>query len=478
MPKRPSAPPGREPSAPRRPGFRSIEELEVHGLAVFLRADPFVLESLPPPASSAATSAKATSPSAEPERIAPSVPTPSSEAAGAETSSAETSSARGEAASNEGALAEPARERSSLERLLERGARVIIGTSLAAERRGDSQGSSIEDLALSVSERLGADVLLPDELVGDSLIKALRDLRQGQVCVLPDLAPVDDDDAKGEAFARRLAPLLEAYVGDAFSVCHRADASVARLPRLVRQRALGERMGLEVEQLGKLMSATAAPLVLVVGGARFSDKSAFLQQWAPRASHIVLGGGVASTVLAAQGVDVGQTEHEPERLAEARSFIARARGLGVQLVLPVDAVVQSASGAWLEGSVVAPRARARAQGAPSDVVPIRGLRSNVVISDVGPESLAQIERALSGASSVLWWDGLGRGAAASTAALARLLSASDAHRVVVGAELGRALSRLEPELRAGLGLVSSGAEAALALLTGRRLPGLEVLREP
>jgi phosphoglycerate kinase len=176
-------------------------------------------------------------------------------------------------------------------------------------------------------------------------------------------------------------------------------------------------------------------------------------------------------LLAALGHDVGQSAFEPERLAEARSFIARARSLGVELILPSDVAVRTSSAAWVKGSLVQP-AGAEEQ---AEIVAVGRVRAEQSIVDLGPESLQRVTAALARAKSALWWGALGRGLADSTPVIAAALAQKGALGVAIGTELRRSLGAVEPEVVQSIGLVSTGSSAAQALLGGRRLPGAEVL---
>jgi phosphoglycerate kinase len=416
-----TAPVGSEPPnrPERRPGQpRTIVDLSGQHLRVFLHSDPYVLHDLP--------AAEAVPPS-------------------------------------------------TLRGLLELGQRVFVGTALTRSFTQETGLATLEDLAAHVSERLNAEVLLPEELVGDSLAKVAQDLRPGQICFLPDLSDAEADANSGETLSRRLATYLDAFVGDAFSVSHLHDRGLSSLPRLVRQRAMGYRMQYEIERLRELGRPERAPLVLLVGGERFADKAALLARWLPRASHVVLGGGVANTLLAALGHGMGQSTFEPERLAEARTFMSKARSLGVELILPQDLAVRTSSAAWVKGSVV----QAARADEPAEIVPINKVHEQQIVVDLGPSSIQRVVDVLAKAKSALWWGPLGRadasGPAASTLALAPALGSPALFGVALGTELRRALVGLEPSLTAGIDLISTGSSAAQALLAARRLPGAEVV---
>jgi phosphoglycerate kinase len=437
---------GPKPAARPLTAFGDIEDLDCRGRRVLLRADPFLLDTLSDP---------------------PAAPPPVSHPplAGGEPGAAPNPRApAGEAALARDPAPEPPRPRSTLEQLIELGARVIIAVHFTPQTREESGLDGVEALASRLSERLAAEVFIPDECVGDASVRVINELRQGQLCVLPDLTQTRSggEQRNDEAFARALATSVDAYVLEAFSAAHLELASTVKLPRLVPRRALGVACLAEIEKLGALFALNRGSVGLLLGGSLFSEKIDTLTSWLPRVDRLCIGGSVALTLLAAAGQARSDAAAEPDRLAQARSLLARARDLGVSVTLPVDFRVQ------LEGD----------QGTlvkrPADIPP------KARIIDIGPESAALFEDVLGKTKHLLWWGPLGNlrhpeGTTAS-AALAALCARPELMSVVIGGDTRRFVRQLPPELRAGIDLVSTGSEAARALLAGRRLPGIEALR--
>jgi phosphoglycerate kinase len=399
--------------------FGTIDDLDCRGRRVFLRADAFLVDSLDVP----------TPACAEP-------------ALGVEASAPRTPEAV-----------------SSLRRLIELEARVIVGAHASAE----TGNASVESLALRLSEKLGLEVLMPDECVGDAAVRAVQNLRQGQICVLPDLLSCGAGESRNdETFARALAAYVDAYVNDAFSASHLEYASLVRLPRLAPRRALGFRARRELQVLSQVFALSRGAVSMGLGGQHFSDKIDVLSAWLPRLSTLCVGGGVANTLLCATGQLATSASAEQSRLAQARSLLTRARDLGVVVLLPVDLRVQ-----W-------------AGEAQTRVVTPRGMPDGAQIVDVGPESLQRFSEALGKATNVLWWGPFGNVAhpdgAASSRELAELCARPSLMSVVIGGDTRRFVRQLPPEVGAQIDLVSTGSGAAKALLMGQRLPGIEALR--
>jgi phosphoglycerate kinase len=424
------------PRPERRPldAFGALEDLDCRGRRVFLRADPFVLDALDdakvtPPPDEAGSSAAAPTATAEaaPASAAPSLPT------------------------------------STLRRLLELEARVVIGTHFTPETRSETGLDGVEALASRLSERLGVEVFMPDEAVGDAAQRVIGD-RANQLVVLPDLASARNgaEEKSDEGFARALASSADAYVFEAFSASHLEYASLVKLPKLLPRRALGERARRELETLSSLFSLPRGSVGLALGGRAFSAKIDTLGTWLPRVDRLCIGGAVALTLLAAAGKARPESAPEPERLAEARSLLSRARDLGVTLTLPSDFVVQLESD---QGTLVK---------RPADIPP----KARIV--DIGPESSARFSEVLAKARHLLWWGTLGNvrhpeGARASRE-LAGLCARPEIKSVAIGADTRRFVRALPADIQSGLDLVSTGSAAARALLAGRRLPAIEAVR--
>jgi phosphoglycerate kinase len=411
------------PSANTAPidAFGSLEDLDCRGRRVFVRVEPQVVETLD-------------------EAVAP------------------PSDASGEA------VLGPMPAASTLRRLLELEARIVVATHFTPEARTETGLDGVEALAARLSEQLGAEVFLPDEPVGDAAVRVIQELRQGQICVLPDLEASrgGSEQRNDEAFARALATSVDAYVFDAFSASHLELASTVRLPRLVPRRALGLRCRRELSVLSDVFALSRGSVALVVGGRSFAEKIDTIAEWLPRVDRLCIGGAMAVTVLAAAGRAPVEACTEPERLAQARSLLSRARDLGVKLELPVDFRVQ------LEGD------RGSLIKAPGD------LRPKARILDIGPESLSRFVELLGKARHLIWWGPLGalrhaEGAEASRE-IAALCARTEVESVVLGGDTRAFVRRLPPEAVAGINLVSTGSVAARALLGGRRLPGVEAVR--
>lgn len=359
----------------------------------------------------------------------------------------------------------------TLKLALERGARLVLASHLGRPKPGkDNKKLSLEPVGARLSELLGVEVLLPDDCVSDAARRIVKELRAGQVCLLENLRFHAEEEADDEAFARQLAELCDVYVDDAFGAAHRAHASVHALPRLVPERAAGLLMVKEITALSKLVEAPPHPYVAVLGGAKVSDKIEVLDQLLERVDALVIGGAMANTFLAAQGVDVAASKVEADKLPLARTILEKARTRNVKLLLPTDVVVAGSLDAS-EGSIV-------------DVG--QALPSGTMALDVGPRSVAAFSATFEGAKTILWNGPLGlfekAPFAAGTFGVAKAIADASsraqnpAFSVIGGGDSAAAVHAAGGDVAARISHISTGGGASLELLEGKKLPGVEALR--
>ena len=354
---------------------------------------------------------------------------------------------------------------------LEKGARLVLASHLGRPKPGkDNSKLSLEPVGARLSELLAVDVLLPDDCVGDAARRIVKDLRAGQVCLLENLRFHADEEADDEAFARKLAEFCDVYVDDAFGAAHRAHASVHALPRLVAERAAGLLMVKEIQALSKLLDAPEHPYVAVLGGAKVSDKLDVLTQLLDRVDVLVIGGAMANTFLAAQGVDMAASKIEADKLPLARTIVEKARAKSVKLLLPLDVVVAGSLDAT-EGSIV-------------DVG--TALPAGTMALDVGPRSVEAFSATFATARTILWNGPLGLFEKApfanGTFGVARAIAAASregggqAFSVIGGGDSAAAVHAVGDDVAAKISHISTGGGASLELLEGKKLPGIEALR--
>jgi phosphoglycerate kinase len=289
-----------------------------------------------------------------------------------------------------------------------------------------------------------------------------RALKPGEVLFLENLRFHPEEEANDDGFARRLAALADVYVNDAFAAAHRAHASIAAITRHLQPAAAGLLMRRELEALGRILESPARPLVAVLGGAKVSDKVALVEHLLARVDALVIGGGMAFTFLRALGHGVGTSLVEPDRVETARAALEAARRRGVQVALPIDAVVA--------GGLDSPSGRA---------VAIRDIPAAQMGLDIGPLTVERFAAVLKTAKTIVWNGPMGvfekPAFATGTVAVARAVAESPAFSVIGGGDTVAAVNQAGVADR--IGYISTAGGAFLEFLEGRPLPGVEALTE-
>ncbi|XXX75104.1 phosphoglycerate kinase [Sorangium sp. So ce134] len=347
--------------------------------------------------------------------------------------------------------------------VMEAGAKVILASHLGRPKPGKTEGLSLEPCGGRLSELTGYEVHLPDDCVGDSPKKVIYDLRAGQICLLENLRFHEEEEKDDDGFARQLAELCDVYVDDAFGAVHRAHASVHALPRLVRERAAGLLLLKELKALTRLTDRPEKPYVAVLGGAKVSDKIDVVEALLNVVDTLCIGGAMANTFLAAQGKNVQKSRIEEDKLPLARTIMSKARDRGIQLLLPVDAVVASGIDAT------------QGEAASVDAIP-----EGTMALDIGPRSVELFGKAIEKAKTVFWNGPMGLfetpAFSKGTFDVARIMSGASGFTVVGGGDSAAAVKQAGEQIAKGFDHISTGGGASLELIEGKRLPGVEALR--
>src|SRR6266568_7277541 len=223
---------------------------------------------------------------------------------------------------------------------LGRKAKVVLASHLGRPKGKpeDRKKYTLLPVAERLQQLLDQDVIFADDCVGDGVKKLVRELKDGQVLLLENLRFHPQEEANDEAFAKELASLADVWVNDAFGTAHRAHASTAGMAKFVKEKAAGFLIKKEVEFLGKVLTRPAKPFVALLGGAKVSDKIKVIENLLGKADCICVGGAMAYTFLKAQGIEVGKSRVEQDKLELARQLLDKARVRGVEFLLPVDHV--------------------------------------------------------------------------------------------------------------------------------------------
>ena len=345
---------------------------------------------------------------------------------------------------------------------LEHGASVVLASHLGRPKGGPDPKYSLAPVATRLAALLDRPVPLAPDCVGPETESLARALKPGEILLLENLRFHPEEEANDDDFARRLAALADVYVNDAFAAAHRAHASIAAITRHLKPAAAGLLMRRELEALGRILEAPQRPLAALLGGAKVSDKIALVESLLSKVDALLIGGGMAFTFLRALGHDVGKSLVEPDRIEMARSALETARRRGVQIVLPVDAVVAP--------GLDSPSGR---------VVSIREIPANQMGLDLGPASVEQFATTLRAAKTIVWNGPMGvfekPPFAAGTVGVARAVVGGSAFSVIGGGDTIAAVNQAGIADR--IGYISTAGGAFLEFLEGRALPGVDALTE-
>jgi phosphoglycerate kinase len=369
---------------------------------------------------------------------------------------------------HDGKVADVSRiERNSptIREIADRGGKVILLSHYGRPKGRDAK-NSLEPVAAAVARIIGRPIAFAGDCVGEAAARAVAALKPGQILCLENTRFHNGEEKNDPQFASELARLGDLYVDDAFSVAHRAHASVEALAHLLPAYA-GRAMAEELQALEKALHAPARPLAAIVGGAKISTKLGLLGNLLSHVDTLIIGGGMANTFLAAQGKKVGKSLCEKDLVPTARDILAQAKAQRREIVLPVDAVV----------------AQKFAAHAPSRVVSVDDVLSTDMILDIGPRSIEQVISVLARSKTLVWNGPFGAfemepfdngtvevaEAAAELTASGKLVSIAGGGDTIAALNVAGVTGRFT--------YVSTAGGAFLEWLEGKTLPGVEVLKK-
>jgi phosphoglycerate kinase len=344
----------------------------------------------------------------------------------------------------------------SLRAAVSAGARVIVMSHLGRPQEGEF---SAEDSLAPVAVRLG-------ELLGQS-VRLQRDWLDGVECAPGEVVLCENvrfnkgEKKDDEVLSRRMAALSDVFVMDAFGTAHRAEASTHGVARFAPIACAGPLLVGELDALSRALARPARPLVAIVAGSKVSTKLTVLESLLGKVDKLIVGGGIANTFLAANGIEVGKSLHEPDMLDTARALLGQAAARGAEIPLPTDVVV----------------AEEFSPTAVATVRPVGEVRPHELILDIGPQTAARFAGLLAGAGTILWngpvgvfeFDQFGGG----TETLAKAIAASPAFSLAGGGDTLAAIEKYG--VAGGISYISTGGGAFLEFVEGKTLPAVAML---
>ena len=352
----------------------------------------------------------------------------------------------------------------TIKKLIADGGKVILCSHLGKPKGEPKPELSLAPVAVRLSELLGQEVKFAadDNVVGDNAKAAVAAMKDGEVVLLQNTRYRAEETKNGEAFSKDLASLCDVFVNDAFGTAHRAHCSNVGVTEYVDTAVVGYLMQKEIDFLGNAVNNPERPMVAILGGAKVADKLKVIDNLLEKCDTLIIGGGMAYTFLKAQGLEVGKSLVDDEKIDYCKEMMAKAEKLGKNLYLPIDTTVADGFpnpiDAEIEVSVVA------ANAIPADK---EGL-------DIGPATCEKFAEAVKTAKTVVWNGPMGVFEnpilAKGTIAVAQALADTDATTIIGGGDSAAAVNQLG--FADKMTHISTGGGASLEFLEGKDLPGV------
>ena len=352
----------------------------------------------------------------------------------------------------------------TIKKLISDGGKVILCSHLGKPKGEPKPELSLAPVAVRLSELLGQEVKFAadDNVVGDNAKAAVAAMKDGEVVLLQNTRYRAEETKNGEAFSKELADLCDVFVNDAFGTAHRAHCSNVGVTEYVDTAVVGYLMQKEIDLLGNAVNNPERPMVAILGGAKVADKLKVIDNLLEKCDTLIIGGGMAYTFLKAQGLEVGKSLVDDEKIDYCKEMMAKAEKLGKNLYLPIDTTVADGFpnpiDAEIEVSVVA------ADAIPADK---EGL-------DIGPATCEKFAEAVKTAKTVVWNGPMGVFEnpilAKGTIAVAQALADTDATTIIGGGDSAAAVNQLG--FADKMTHISTGGGASLEFLEGKDLPGV------
>jgi phosphoglycerate kinase len=359
----------------------------------------------------------------------------------------------------------------TIKKLIENGAKVILCSHLGkVKTEEDKARLTLAPVAVRLGELLGKPVVFAKDadVVGENAKKAIGQMSDGDVILLENTRFRAEESKNGEAFSKDLASIADAYVNDAFGSAHRAHCSTAGITDFIQgETAVGYLMNKEIEFLGNAVESPERPFVAILGGAKVADKLNVISNLLDKCDTLIIGGGMAYTFLKAQGMEVGKSLVDNEKLDYCREMIAKAEKLGKNLLLPVDTAIYAGFPSPIDAEIAV-------DYVDSDKIPadMSGL-------DIGPKTCDLFAEASKSAKTVVWNGPMGvfenPTLAKGTIAVAAALAETDATTIIGGGDSAAAVVQLG--FADKMSHISTGGGASLEYLEGKTLPGIAVIQD-
>ncbi|MEK5233162.1 phosphoglycerate kinase [Lysinibacillus sp. FSL K6-0232] len=365
----------------------------------------------------------------------------------------------------DGAITDETRIRAAIptiEYLVEQGAKVILASHLGRPKGEVKEDMRLTAVGIRLAELIGKPVTKLDESIGEKVEQAVATMQNGDIVLLENVRFHAGEEKNDPALAQQFAQLADIYVNDAFGAAHRAHASTEGIAKHIPA-VSGFLMQKELDVLGKALSNPERPFTAIIGGAKVKDKIGVIESLLEKVDHLIIGGGLSYTFIKAQGYDIGKSLLEEDKIELAKSFIDKAKAKGVQLHMPIDAVV----------------ANEFSQDAETQVVDIDAIPADWMGLDIGPKTAARYADIIQNSKLIIWNGPMGvfemDKFASGTKTVADAMAATAGYTVIGGGDSAAAVEKFAVADK--MDHISTGGGASLELMEGKELPGIVALND-
>lgn len=365
----------------------------------------------------------------------------------------------------DGAITDETRIRAAIptiEYLVEQGAKVILASHLGRPKGEVKEDMRLTAVGIRLAELMGKPVTKLDESIGQAVEEAVANMQNGDILLLENVRFHAGEEKNDPTLAQQFAQLADIYVNDAFGAAHRAHASTEGIAKHIPA-VSGFLMQKELDVLGKALSNPEHPFTAIIGGAKVKDKIGVIESLLEKVDHLIIGGGLSFTFIKAQGHDIGKSLLEEDKIELAKSFIEKAKAKGVQLHMPVDAVV----------------ANEFSQDAETQIVDVDAIPADWMGLDIGPKTAANYAEVIKNSKLIIWNGPMGvfemDKFAYGTKTVADAMATTAGYTVIGGGDSAAAVEKFEVADK--MDHISTGGGASLELMEGKELPGIVALND-
>ena len=346
--------------------------------------------------------------------------------------------------------------------LRDQGAKIILVSHLGRPKGKVNPQYSLAPVAVRLSELLGKEVIMAKDCIGQQVEEEINRLGEGDVALLENVRFYEEEEKNNPDFARKLAALADIYVNDAFGTAHRAHASTEGGTKYLPAYA-GFLMKKEIDVMSKALENPTRPFTALIGGAKVSDKISVIENLLKKVDTLIIGGGMANTFLKAQGLEIGKSLVEEDKIDLAREILDKAKNNGLEILLPTDVVVSKEFKA----------------DSPSRVVQVSAIEPDDYALDIGPQSCELFAAKVIASQTVIWNGPMGvfemEQFARGTEKIAQAMAQCRGTTIVGGGDSVAAIKKMGVE--DNLTHISTGGGASLEFLEGKVLPGVAALKD-